>query len=265
VYGCNLAKLKFVSIVELEDMIEEAWDDVREANAELLRVRAEIYRKENKLPKSGEKDSNNDQSKHEYNEDKKVSDDSNLISSIPEEEEAPTSDIESIKPAQLERNTTSGSLSSGIRQRPVPSARVQYNMAQSMVRRMQGANSTGKEKPKKKGWFGTMDSSSQSQQQKKKVISILDHPSYAVVTFTSRQAAIAARQCLADGKGVDRWMNVDGIPVTPLGKFCREMDCGLFAYLSIASLKNELTLIFFLNGIPADAPPRNILFCRGCW
>lgn len=39
---------------------------------------------------------------------------------------------------------------------------------------------------------------------------------FAVVTFTSRQAAIAARHCLADGRGADRWIPVEDIPVPPL-------------------------------------------------
>ena len=42
-----------------------------------------------------------------------------------------------------------------------------------------------------------------------------DH-TYAVVTFTSRQAALAARQCLADGSGLDRWKEVEDIPIPPL-------------------------------------------------
>lgn len=54
--------------------------------------------------------------------------------------------------------------------------------------------------------------------------------SYAVVTFTSRQAAIAARQCLSDGSGLEGWREVDKIPVPPL----------------------------------ADAVPWNIFDCRGC-
>lgn len=39
---------------------------------------------------------------------------------------------------------------------------------------------------------------------------------YAIVTFTSRQAAIAARHCLADGRGTKRWRPVEDIPVPPL-------------------------------------------------
>ena len=54
--------------------------------------------------------------------------------------------------------------------------------------------------------------------------------SYAVVTFTSRQAAIAARKCLADGRGAGKWITIDEIPVPPL----------------------------------ADASAFNICDCRGC-
>jgi hypothetical protein len=53
---------------------------------------------------------------------------------------------------------------------------------------------------------------------------------YAVVTFTSRQAAVAARHCLADGRGVGLWTTSDDIPIPPL----------------------------------ADAAPFQICPCRGC-
>ena len=39
---------------------------------------------------------------------------------------------------------------------------------------------------------------------------------YAVVTFTSRQAAIAARRCLADGRGADSFKTMNSLPVPPL-------------------------------------------------
>jgi hypothetical protein len=39
---------------------------------------------------------------------------------------------------------------------------------------------------------------------------------YAVLTFTSRQAAVAARHCLADSRGADRWVTVSEIPSPPL-------------------------------------------------
>jgi hypothetical protein len=39
---------------------------------------------------------------------------------------------------------------------------------------------------------------------------------YAVVTFTSRQAAVAARRCLADSRGADRWDVLTDMPTPPL-------------------------------------------------
>lgn len=39
---------------------------------------------------------------------------------------------------------------------------------------------------------------------------------FAVVTFTSRQAAVAARHCLADGRGAERWNNLKDLPIPPL-------------------------------------------------
>ena len=47
---------------------------------------------------------------------------------------------------------------------------------------------------------------------------LTDHiyPSYAVATFTSRYAAIIARQCLIDGGGTSAWRKVDDIPIYPL-------------------------------------------------
>ena len=42
---------------------------------------------------------------------------------------------------------------------------------------------------------------------------------YAVVTFSSRQAAVAARHCLADGRGVQRWLSVETVPVVRVFHF----------------------------------------------
>lgn len=59
---------------------------------------------------------------------------------------------------------------------------------------------------------------------------VVDYHAYAVVTFTSRQAAIAARQCTADGSGLGRWEEVEVLPIPPL----------------------------------ADSPPWDIFLCRAC-
>jgi hypothetical protein len=75
---------------------------------------------------------------------------------------------------------------------------------------------------------GGEQSSHRKLENMKRVVNILKHPTYAVVTFTSRQSAIAARQCLADGGGLDRWIEIEELPVAPL----------------------------------ADAPPCDLLFCE---
>jgi hypothetical protein len=53
-----------------------------------------------------------------------------------------------------------------------------------------------------------------------KTVDIVDElardSTYAVVTFTSRQAAVAARHCLADGRGASRWKSIQHIPIPPL-------------------------------------------------
>lgn len=50
----------------------------------------------------------------------------------------------------------------------------------------------------------------------KPVNELKSESTFAVVTFTSRQAAVAARHCLADGRGAKRWTPVEEIPVPPL-------------------------------------------------
>jgi hypothetical protein len=39
---------------------------------------------------------------------------------------------------------------------------------------------------------------------------------FAVVTFTSRQAALAARHCLTDGRGQNQWITYESLPLPPL-------------------------------------------------
>eukprot|EP00586_Coscinodiscus_wailesii_P007726 CAMPEP_0172520824 /NCGR_PEP_ID=MMETSP1066-20121228/292223_1 /TAXON_ID=671091 /ORGANISM="Coscinodiscus wailesii, Strain CCMP2513" /LENGTH=1048 /DNA_ID=CAMNT_0013303637 /DNA_START=568 /DNA_END=3711 /DNA_ORIENTATION=- len=39
---------------------------------------------------------------------------------------------------------------------------------------------------------------------------------FAVITFTNRQAAVAARHCIADGRGLNTWLSVTSLPTPPL-------------------------------------------------
>eukprot|EP00536_Pseudo-nitzschia_multiseries_P007467 jgi/Psemu1/195687/e_gw1.176.6.1 len=51
----------------------------------------------------------------------------------------------------------------------------------------------------------------------KAFVTDLHEPEYAVVTFTTRHAAVIARQCLADGGGGPNvWIQADDIPIYPL-------------------------------------------------
>ena len=67
---------------------------------------------------------------------------------------------------------------------------------------------------------------------------------FAVVTFTSRQAAVAARHCLSDGRGRNRWISYEPLPVPPLADSasCDLVNCrGCCRPVTINLSKNELT------------------------
>lgn len=122
--------------------------------------------------------------------------------------------------------------SHGLRKRTRNSER--WHEAERMAQQIQIKSWTGQNPNKvdkiRTGWQPLRQLTSQKEVVRtKKGASLLSHPTYAVVTFTSRQAAIAARQCMTDGGGLDRWSKIDELPVPPL----------------------------------ADAPPRDIFFCRG--
>jgi Calcium-dependent channel, 7TM region, putative phosphate/Late exocytosis, associated with Golgi transport len=90
-------------------------------------------------------------------------------------------------------------------------------------------------------------------QSKVAVNSLARESSYAVITFTSRQAAVAARACLADGRGANRWMTLKEIPIPPLADaapfdFITFRNCCRPVTLSInerqKNFRNYLSLIF---------------------
>ncbi|GAX28816.1 hypothetical protein FisN_35Lh018 [Fistulifera solaris] len=80
-------------------------------------------------------------------------------------------------------------------------------------------------------WGATRKTPAKAWRTNKAVVESLSRDStYAVVTFTSRQAAIAARHCLTDGRAANRWLTLEELPIPPL----------------------------------ADAPSCNIMACRNC-
>jgi hypothetical protein len=209
----------------------EALEAVREANQEMIEARLSVHRYT-----SGALDQHEEwpAPAEEENEDA-------LPSNLMEE----VGDIENGAEGQK------GS-SHGLRHRVTSSVRSQWELAQSTAQEIQ--RSTGKATKKTRnlsiglplqslsplghalfrGTKAVTNNASKlvpvsGSRSGKSFRTVLEHPTYAVVTFTSRQAAIAARQCLADGGGLDRWVEIAELPVTPL----------------------------------ADAPPRKIMFCRG--
>eukprot|EP00547_Thalassionema_nitzschioides_P003598 CAMPEP_0194208912 /NCGR_PEP_ID=MMETSP0156-20130528/7215_1 /TAXON_ID=33649 /ORGANISM="Thalassionema nitzschioides, Strain L26-B" /LENGTH=1137 /DNA_ID=CAMNT_0038935977 /DNA_START=263 /DNA_END=3676 /DNA_ORIENTATION=- len=111
----------------------------------------------------------------------------------------------------------------------------QSNMATEVSRRKMSIKSSGSKQRSDASNSTTQPSRKKNFQIGKDVKNVVKdsmvrESSYAVVTFMSRQAAVAARQCLADGRGQGRWVTFSDIPVPPL----------------------------------ADAVPYNIFFCRGC-
>lgn len=245
VYGCGLKSLRLSSIEQLENMLEDAWAAVREANADLLEARARIFRGEaRKEEPTPHRETSQKPDRHIQHVDSR--DDS--------KQSSPSHDDDDLEGAQLDRLSEHAVESDSEELRPlrslpsitqpnlrkrVKSIRAKYAAAQDLVKEMEDEDSssiaddlkeTEQEGCSCRPRFGHRFKKG-TNKAGKALTSILDHPSYAIVTFSSRQAAIAARQCLADGRGVHRWHQVDDIPTAPL----------------------------------ADAPPCKPFFCRGCW
>ena len=242
VYGVAPESLRFASIEQLESMLIDTWESAREANDVLLEARAEMFLKvggrevdissikkhddkivgaanDLKLP-STDIEKPETQGEHEAG---------NILKSISEEKNMK---YEEEIPISFNIGGQKSDQPNGLRQRgKQKSIREKYYLAQDLVKESNAISHpttfSGREVkrccPSVIGRESVVAKSLKS--------SVLDHPSYCVVTFTSRQAAVAARQCLVDGKGVNSWEQVTKIPMNPL----------------------------------ADAPPRTPCFCRGCW
>ena len=65
---------------------------------------------------------------------------------------------------------------------------------------------------------------------------LVGESTFAVVTFTSRQAAVAARHVLADSRGTDRWNAVSEMPSPPLA------DAPVFNYKSFRGCVRPVTV-----------------------
>ncbi len=95
----------------------------------------------------------------------------------------------------------------------------------------------------------------------KTVEEIQSMSTFAIVTFTSRQAAVAARHCLADGTGSGAWVPVKDIPVPPLADsaVCDFKSCGKPVTLTLnpnrqlfrnVAMKIMVSFVFLCWGLP---------------
>ncbi|VEU35296.1 unnamed protein product [Pseudo-nitzschia multistriata] len=239
VYGCTPKTLSFLSIEQLEVLVEDTWTSAHEANAMLLLARANMFKEHQKreaeintkieVATSKKDDATNDEKsqsvKKTQSEDASTSRfsrkrpaSSNLDLSSSKDERTASANPSDL-PSNLDHNVLK---MSGLRQRGkragrTQSTRAKYNVAQKLVTEINDISTPMREDAEDEIGHGAKKG-------------VLDHPDYCVVTFTSRQAAIAGRQCLIDGKGTRAWAQVHSIPMHPL----------------------------------ADAPPRTPCFCRGC-
>ena len=85
-------------------------------------------------------------------------------------------------------------------------------------------------------WFVKHTKNWAKKQSQVAVNTLARESSYAVVTFTSRQAAVAARACLADGRGAGRWLTLKDIPIPPLA------DAAPFDFVTFRNCCRPVTL-----------------------
>ena len=243
VYGFGFRSLRLSSIEQLEVMLCDSWSAVREANGILLLARANMFKEEESTRNDSEKKEEDDKDKHigdetDYDSSRRKSIDKgkaksvrfsfrNIVSRGDKKKKNEIIDDDD-SPFTLDKSILRRP--SGLRKRVrVKSTRAKYDLARNLVDEI-NAVATTHSGVKDGGYWSNFLSGGKKTTGRKK-ITVLDHNTYAVVTFTSRQAAICARQCLADNRGTRSWKQIQNIPMTPL----------------------------------ADAPPRNIFFCRGCW
>ncbi|KAG7350665.1 protein of unknown function DUF221-domain containing protein [Nitzschia inconspicua] len=226
-YGCDAYVIRNADAATLADLEQEAEEAVQQANEELRLARAEVHRRlpgpEDQMQPFGSSDKNDSKrSDVERNEDRsyKCTNGENDFLGI---RNALVHQSSVARPSSLSNRWEEA-------EKLVASER---NVIHKANRSKKYFLDNGHWPNPFHVWNRSLERSMEQTSKKpfsEGSSSIIDTDSYAVVTFTSRQAAIAARQCLADGCGLDRWREIDCIPIPPL----------------------------------ADAPPWNILDCRGC-
>jgi len=211
-YGCDEYAILHADAATLADLEQEAEEAVQDANEELRRARAEVHRRS----PIKEPDNFGPDVQESVQNEKEVDEEGHCKEGTP--------DVESV--GHIGEQVDIGSPVS--RRASILSQR--WKEAEKLVGSERNVMNKGDRRKKYRldngHWPNPFKSWSDSpmcewEEVGKKLTSeapsrIIDTDSYAVVTFTSRQAAIAARQCLADGCGLDRWREIDFIPIPPL-------------------------------------------------
>jgi hypothetical protein len=178
VYGFGFRSLRLSSIKQLEAMLDDAWSSVREANVELLLARANMFKEE--------ASTSNDSEKKEENGDDNVKDKTEFErfkrkDSIryQDDKEMKNETVEGDVPSSIESNISRRP--KGLRKRVrVKSTRAKYDLAKNLVDEINAVATSNSEEEKRSYWFSCLTRG--AKKNGRKMITVLDHPSYAVVT-----------------------------------------------------------------------------------
>ena len=250
--GCFPNSLKILDIEDLREMEEQLWIEIRILNQELIEAREEVVKQDDDV----EVASTMVTTAASFDKGDGVGagggDDTSQKSPTGSRSLVITNSPSFDNDILLDRPRLTRSISNKFRNRGTPTVNDQWEKAQEVASSMKETPDTTSAKmiglnliSKTRLAFGscggrynpcfkeTLNSIPKYYghitETGKAFVTALHHPSYAVITFSSRQSAIAARQCLADGGANNSWQQIDEIPIPPL----------------------------------ADAPPRKPCFCRG--
>lgn len=238
--GCCPNKLKLLDIEELTEMEEDLWDAIRVLNKKLIEARQYVVKQDDdyevdstiittaaSFDGGGDEGDSNSANSCSHNSDVRIDSPSQKRTTICKIRHRGAPNIPTVNHRWAEAQEVASSM------KEIPK-KIEWGLLSSccLSTRLASSSCGGKYNPCFKktlnslpAYYGHVKGAGRA------VVTALSHPSYAVITFTSRQAAIAARQCLADGGGVNNsWQQIDDIPIPPL----------------------------------ADAPPRMPFFGRAC-
>ncbi len=217
--GCNTLMYNRYGIETLRELESDILDEIRQANEELFEARKDVamFGDENILENT-EIGSDDDDNRGENEETSEFT--ARVLTTIRKRKAALKSKVVLVGSRRFStqaRRQKNGDI------RDKPKASLGYELWSALKcivlapkRLYCGKDGRNDLRKKELKYYGTEDIFETERGRSKAFATNLDHPSYVVVTFTSRYAAVVARQCLADGAPRNRWKQVDDIPLYPL-------------------------------------------------